>query len=162
MAPETQGRNLNQAVPLVPVHPAQPLRWLTFFRDTAVEVSAANGGVVFLPVGSCPDAVVLYSGCTPGSAVPGICQMTGFYCLPLLDSVVGGSTPERRCLRVHMDPMQLCPGKGLVLLKKPNVDKIATNVRFFLIPLQNVELSKKSPFSIHKALIGIGGEPKPC
>ncbi|GFS47488.1 putative RNA-directed DNA polymerase from transposon BS [Trichonephila clavipes] len=75
--------------------------------------------------------------------------------------MVGGSTPERRCLRVHMDPMLLCPGKGLVLLKKPNVDKIATNVRFFLIPLQNVELSKKSPFAIHKALIGIGGEPKP-
>ncbi|GFU77998.1 putative RNA-directed DNA polymerase from transposon BS [Trichonephila clavipes] len=56
--------------------------------------------------------------------------------------------------------MLLCPGKGLVLPKKPNVDKIATNVRFLLIPLQNVEISKKSPFAIHKALIGIGGEPK--
>ncbi|GFS89385.1 putative RNA-directed DNA polymerase from transposon BS [Trichonephila clavipes] len=78
---------------------------------------------------------------------------------PLLDSVVGGGTPERKCLRVHMDPMLLCPGKGLVLPKKPNVDQIATNVRFLLIPLQNVELSKKSPFAIHKALIGIGGEP---
>ncbi|GFT03969.1 uncharacterized protein TNCV_1731161 [Trichonephila clavipes] len=46
---------------------------------------------------------------------------------PLLDSVVGGGTPRRRCLRVHMDPMLLCPGKGLVLPKKPNVDQIATN-----------------------------------
>ncbi|GFT91772.1 uncharacterized protein TNCV_3438141 [Trichonephila clavipes] len=56
--------------------------------------------------------------------------------------------------------MLLCPGKGLVLPKKPNVDQIATNVRFLLIPLQNVEMSKKSTFAIHKALIGIGGEPK--
>ncbi|GFX63217.1 putative RNA-directed DNA polymerase from transposon BS [Trichonephila clavipes] len=79
---------------------------------------------------------------------------------PLLDSVVGGGTPGRRCLRVLMDPMLQCPGKGLVLPKKPNVDQIATNVRFLLLPLQNVELSKKSPFAIHKALIGIGGEPK--
>ncbi|GFW51417.1 putative RNA-directed DNA polymerase from transposon BS [Trichonephila clavipes] len=79
---------------------------------------------------------------------------------PLSDSVVGGGTPERRFLRLHMDPMLLCPGKGLVLPKKPNVGQIATNVRFFLIPLQYVEISKKSPFAIHKALIGIGGEPK--
>ncbi|GFX01535.1 hypothetical protein TNCV_3970381 [Trichonephila clavipes] len=59
-----------------------------------------------------------------------------------------------------MDPMLLCPGKGLVLPNKLNVDQIATNARFLLIPLQNVELSKKSPFAIHKALIGIGGESK--
>ncbi|GFV72200.1 hypothetical protein TNCV_995721 [Trichonephila clavipes] len=65
-----------------------------------------------------------------------------------------------KMLRVHMDPMLLCPGKGPVLPKKPKVDQIATNVRFLLIPLQNVELSKISPFAIHKALIGIGGEPK--
>ncbi|GFV66204.1 putative RNA-directed DNA polymerase from transposon BS [Trichonephila clavipes] len=56
--------------------------------------------------------------------------------------------------------MLLCPGKGLVLPNQLHVDQIATNVRFLLIPLQNVEMSKKSPFAIHKALIGIGGEPK--
>ncbi|GFX59132.1 putative RNA-directed DNA polymerase from transposon BS [Trichonephila clavipes] len=79
---------------------------------------------------------------------------------PLLNFVVGGGTPGRSYVRVLMDPMKLCPGKGLVLPNKPNVDRIATNIRFLLIPLQNVELSKKSSFTIHKALIGIGGEPK--
>ncbi|GFX01437.1 uncharacterized protein TNCV_1864111 [Trichonephila clavipes] len=29
---------------------------------------------------------------------------------PLLDSVVGGGTPERSCFRALMDPMLLCPG----------------------------------------------------
>ncbi|GFT99948.1 hypothetical protein TNCV_1079821 [Trichonephila clavipes] len=45
---------------------------------------------------------------------------------PLLDSVVGGGTPERGCLRVLMDPMPQSPGKGLVL---PNltIDQIATH-----------------------------------
>ncbi|GFT60405.1 putative RNA-directed DNA polymerase from transposon BS [Trichonephila clavipes] len=84
--------------------------------------------------------------------------MTGTLPL-LLDSVVGGGTPERRCLRVHMDPSWLCPGKGLVL-PKTNVDEIATNSRFLLVSLTNDDMSKKSPFAIHKALIGIGGEPK--
>ncbi|GFX55575.1 uncharacterized protein TNCV_268631 [Trichonephila clavipes] len=42
------------------------------------------------------------------SAVSGFCQMTGTLS-PLLDSVVGGGTPERRFLRVLMDPMLLCP-----------------------------------------------------
>ncbi|GFU84530.1 hypothetical protein TNCV_3915611 [Trichonephila clavipes] len=42
--------------------------------------------------------------------MPGFCQMTGTLS-PLLDSVVGGGTPERRNVRVLMDPMQLCPEK---------------------------------------------------
>ncbi|GFX80363.1 uncharacterized protein TNCV_3931161 [Trichonephila clavipes] len=79
---------------------------------------------------------------------------------PLLDSVVGGGTPERSCVRVHMDPMLQYPGKGLVLPNQLNIDPIATNVRILLIPLENVEISKQSPFAIHKALIGISGEPK--
>ncbi|GFT50990.1 hypothetical protein TNCV_2585881 [Trichonephila clavipes] len=29
---------------------------------------------------------------------------------PLLDSVVGGGTPGRSCIRVVMDPMLMCPG----------------------------------------------------
>ncbi|GFU64866.1 putative RNA-directed DNA polymerase from transposon BS [Trichonephila clavipes] len=78
---------------------------------------------------------------------------------PLLDSVVGGGTPEQRVLRVLMGPMLLCPGKGLVL-PKTNVDEIAANSRFLLVSLTNDDMSKKSPFAIHKALIGIGGEPK--
>ncbi|GFV10054.1 hypothetical protein TNCV_2421161 [Trichonephila clavipes] len=31
-------------------------------------------------------------------------------------------------LRVHMDPMLLCPGKGPCFTQKPKVDQIATNV----------------------------------
>ncbi|GFX46214.1 uncharacterized protein TNCV_2298631 [Trichonephila clavipes] len=78
---------------------------------------------------------------------------------PLLDSVVGGGTPGRRRLRVHMDPMLLWPGKGLVL-PNFNVDNIARNTRFLILSLPNNDMSKKLPFAIHTALIGIGGEPK--
>ncbi|GFW75347.1 putative RNA-directed DNA polymerase from transposon BS [Trichonephila clavipes] len=78
---------------------------------------------------------------------------------PLLDSVVGGGTPERSCIRVLMDPMLLCPGKGLVL-SNPNIDQISTNARFLLLSLPNNEMSSKSPFAIQKALVGIGGESK--
>ncbi|GFX46029.1 uncharacterized protein TNCV_1919961 [Trichonephila clavipes] len=51
------------------------------------------------------------------------------------------------------------PGKGLVL---PNlsIDETAQRVRFLLISLPNNAMSVKSPFTIHKALKGIGGEPK--
>ncbi|GFX29622.1 uncharacterized protein TNCV_4776941 [Trichonephila clavipes] len=84
--------------------------------------------------------------------------MTGTLPL-LLDSVVGGGTPGRNCVRVRMDPMLLCPGKGLVL---PNltIDDTATHVRFLLLSLPNNDMYNISPFAIHKALIGIGGEPK--
>ncbi|GFX84639.1 hypothetical protein TNCV_724471 [Trichonephila clavipes] len=78
---------------------------------------------------------------------------------PLLNSVVGEDTLERSCERVLMDPMLLCPSKGLVL-PNLNIDKIATNTRFLLISLNNNEMSTKSPFAVHKALVGIGGEPK--
>ncbi|GFY31879.1 uncharacterized protein TNCV_2620161 [Trichonephila clavipes] len=58
-----------------------------------------------------------------------------------------------------MDPSLLCQGKGLVL---PNlsIDETAQRVRFLLISLPNNALSIKSPFTIHKALKGISGEPK--
>ncbi|GFW59001.1 glycerol-3-phosphate dehydrogenase [Trichonephila clavipes] len=46
---------------------------------------------------------------------------------PLLDSVVGGGTSGRSYVCVFMDPMLLCPGKGLVLPKQLNIDQIATN-----------------------------------
>ncbi|GFS80391.1 uncharacterized protein TNCV_3448181 [Trichonephila clavipes] len=78
---------------------------------------------------------------------------------PLLDSVVGGCTPGRSFLRVFMDPNMLCPGKGLVL-PTLTVDQIASHSRFLLISLPNKEMSIKSPFAIHKAILGIGGEPK--
>ncbi|GFV38546.1 uncharacterized protein TNCV_748591, partial [Trichonephila clavipes] len=58
-----------------------------------------------------------------------------------------------------MDPILLCQGKGLVL---PNlsIDETAQHVRFLLISLPNNAMSVQSPFTIHKALKGIGGEPK--
>ncbi|GFX90015.1 hypothetical protein TNCV_887131 [Trichonephila clavipes] len=58
-----------------------------------------------------------------------------------------------------MDPSQLCPDKGLVLPNN-NIDDIAFHTRFLLICLPNSNMSKLSPFAIHKALTGIGGEPK--
>ncbi|GFW36587.1 uncharacterized protein TNCV_1955871 [Trichonephila clavipes] len=78
---------------------------------------------------------------------------------PLLDSVVGEGTPERSCVRVHMDSMLQCPGKGLVL-PNPNIDDISKHARLLILSLPNDEMSRKSPFFVHKALIGIGGEPK--
>ncbi|GFX63624.1 uncharacterized protein TNCV_2005531 [Trichonephila clavipes] len=58
-----------------------------------------------------------------------------------------------------MDPMLLCPGKGLIL-PNLNIDQIATHTRFLLISLPNNDMSKISPFAIDKTLIGIGDEPK--
>ncbi|GFX82192.1 putative RNA-directed DNA polymerase from transposon BS [Trichonephila clavipes] len=78
---------------------------------------------------------------------------------PLLDSMVGGGTPGRSYLRVLMDPNMLCPSKGLVL-PTFTIDQVAAHSRFLLISLPNKEMSIKSPFAIHKALLGIGGEPK--
>ncbi|GFX62702.1 uncharacterized protein TNCV_4868621 [Trichonephila clavipes] len=78
---------------------------------------------------------------------------------PLLDSVVGEGTPGRSCIRVLIDPMLLCPGKGLVL-PTLNIDTVSALTRLLLISLPNNDISKISPFAIHKTLIGIGGEPK--
>ncbi|GFV50929.1 uncharacterized protein TNCV_2770151 [Trichonephila clavipes] len=81
---------------------------------------------------------------------------------PLLDSMVGGGTPGGRYLRVHMDPMLLCQGKCPVL-PTLNVDELSKNTRdtrVFLISLPNNDMLNKSPFALHKALLGIGGEPK--
>ncbi|GFX21784.1 uncharacterized protein TNCV_2310631 [Trichonephila clavipes] len=116
---------------------------------TCYRVSAADKGCRVYPLDPRPDAVALCSGCTPGKRRV-FCQMTGTL-PPLLDSVVGGGTPERSCIRVHMDPMLLCPGKGLVL-PTLNIDTVSTHTRN--------DMSKISPFAIHKTLIGIGGEPK--
>ncbi|GFT52187.1 uncharacterized protein TNCV_2530561 [Trichonephila clavipes] len=121
-------------------------------------VSAADKGCRVYPLDPRPDAVALYSGCTSGKRRAWFCQMTGTL-PPLLDSVVGGGTPELRFFCTHMDPSLLCQGKGLVL---PNlsIDETAQRVRFLLISLPNNALSIKSPFTLHKALKGIGGEPK--
>ncbi|GFS95739.1 uncharacterized protein TNCV_251251 [Trichonephila clavipes] len=58
-----------------------------------------------------------------------------------------------------MDSLNSCPGKDLAL---PNlhIDNVAKCSRFLILSLPNSEMARKSPFVIHKALIGIGGEPK--
>ncbi|GFW73646.1 uncharacterized protein TNCV_1541011 [Trichonephila clavipes] len=58
-----------------------------------------------------------------------------------------------------MDPNMLCPGKGLVL-PTTTIDTIATHSRFLILSLTNNEMSRKSPFTIQKALKGKGGDPK--
>ncbi|GFV86638.1 RNA-directed DNA polymerase from mobile element jockey [Trichonephila clavipes] len=58
-----------------------------------------------------------------------------------------------------IDSLHPCPDKE-PMLPRPNVNEIAANSRFLILSLTNNDMSKKSPFAIHKALIGIGGEPK--
>ncbi|GFW67413.1 uncharacterized protein TNCV_3390841 [Trichonephila clavipes] len=58
-----------------------------------------------------------------------------------------------------MDPMQMCPGKGLVL-PNLNIDKISSHSRFLILSLPNNGMFPLSPFAILKAIQGIGGEPK--
>ncbi|GFT06937.1 putative RNA-directed DNA polymerase from transposon BS [Trichonephila clavipes] len=50
-------------------------------------------------------------------------------------------------------------GNGLVLPGLA-IDDIAKHAQFLILSLPNKDMMKKSPFAIHKALIGIGGEPK--
>ncbi|GFU98450.1 hypothetical protein TNCV_3652811 [Trichonephila clavipes] len=49
------------------------------------------------------------------------------------------------------DPSRLCRGQG-PLLSKTDVKEIAANSRYLLISLVNDDMSKKSPFTIPKAL----------
>ncbi|GFW24032.1 NACHT domain-and WD repeat-containing protein 1 [Trichonephila clavipes] len=58
-----------------------------------------------------------------------------------------------------IDPVLLCQGKDLVL-PTLNVDQISQHTRLLLLSFQNNEMSNKSAFAVHKARIGIGGEPK--
>ncbi|GFT51133.1 uncharacterized protein TNCV_4817331 [Trichonephila clavipes] len=88
---------------------------------------------------------------------------------------LSSESPKRHCCRVSaadkgcrvypLDPrpdaVALYSGctSGLVL-PTLTVDKIAAHSRFLLIFLPNKEMSNKSPFAIHKAILGIGGKPK--
>ncbi|GFX00252.1 uncharacterized protein TNCV_297411 [Trichonephila clavipes] len=58
-----------------------------------------------------------------------------------------------------MDPSTQYPGKGLVL-PNLNIYDIAKHSRFLILSLPNNEIPGKTRIIIHKALIGIGGEPK--
>ncbi|GFT89045.1 uncharacterized protein TNCV_3084741 [Trichonephila clavipes] len=105
-----------------------------------------------------PDAVALYSGCTPGK------RHAWFLPDDRHTASLVGLHGEWRHARMklffsHMDPSRLCLGKGLVL-PNLNIDDTATCVRFLLLSLPNNDMSKISPFAIHKALIRIGNVPK--
>ncbi|GFT51122.1 uncharacterized protein TNCV_4817231 [Trichonephila clavipes] len=57
-----------------------------------------------------------------------------------------------------IDSLRPCLDKEPVL-PRSNVNEIAANTRFLILSFSNNDMSKQSPFAIHKALIGIGGEP---
>ncbi|GFS71545.1 huntingtin [Trichonephila clavipes] len=92
------------------------------------------------------------------SAVPCFCQMTGTR-PPFFWTLWWVKAYQDDVQFMLIDPAQLCLGKGLVL-PTCNIDNVAVHMRFLLIFLRNYEMSKKSPFAVHKALVGIGGEPK--
>ncbi|GFY31881.1 uncharacterized protein TNCV_2620181 [Trichonephila clavipes] len=88
---------------------------------------------------------------------------------------LSSESPKRHCCRVSaadkgcrvypLDPrpdaVALYSGCTLgLVLPTLTVDQIAAHSRFLLISLPNKEMSNKSPFAIHKAILGIGGEPK--
>ncbi|GFV67966.1 putative RNA-directed DNA polymerase from transposon BS [Trichonephila clavipes] len=112
-------------------------------------VSAADKGCRVYPLNPRPGAVALYSGCTLAWFLP-----DDRHTASLVGLRGGWRHARMKFLRVFMDPNMLCPGKDLVL-PTLTVDQIAAHSRFLLISLPN-----KSPFAIHKAILGIGGEPK--
>ncbi|GFW30235.1 uncharacterized protein TNCV_3067871 [Trichonephila clavipes] len=79
------------------VSPLLSIGWRYLFsvspKRHCCRVSAADKGCRVYPLDPHPDAVPLYSGCTPGKRRAWFCQMTGPL-PPLLDSVLGGGTPS--------------------------------------------------------------------
>ncbi|GFX71820.1 uncharacterized protein TNCV_2010571 [Trichonephila clavipes] len=63
-----------------------------------------------------------------------------------------------RTFGLVIDSLRPCLDKEPVL-PRSNVNGIAANTRFLILSFSNNDMSKQSPFAIHKALIGIGGEP---
>ncbi|GFT04488.1 uncharacterized protein TNCV_1929981 [Trichonephila clavipes] len=121
-------------------------------------VSAADKGFRVYPLDPRPGAVVLYSGCTPGK------HRAWF--LPddrhtaSLVGLRGGWRHARTKMFTRIyGSMLLCSGK-IFVLPNLNVDDIARDTRFLIVSLPNNDMSKKSPFAIHKTLTEKGGEPK--
>ncbi|GFV27720.1 uncharacterized protein TNCV_4169421 [Trichonephila clavipes] len=109
-----------------------------FQKRHCCRVSAADKGWRVYPLDPRPDAVVLYSGCTPGK----LCA----WFLPddrhtaSLVGLRGGWRHSRTkfCFML-MDPMLLCPDKGLVL-PTLNIDTVSAFTRFLLISLPNNDM----------------------
>ncbi|GFX46135.1 uncharacterized protein TNCV_2094511 [Trichonephila clavipes] len=129
------------------------------FAVCGVPVSAADKWWRVYPLDPRPEAVALiHSECTPGKRRAGQLSVDP-HSASLVGLRGGWRHARRKFCFAHIDPMQLCLGKGLVL-PKINVDETATHARFLLLSLSNNTISHKSPFVIQKALIAIGGEPK--
>ncbi|GFX33424.1 uncharacterized protein TNCV_4122581 [Trichonephila clavipes] len=107
------------------------------------------------PLDSRPDAVVLYYGCTPGKHRAWYLP-DDWHTASLVGLRGGGRHVRTKLCFALMDPMLLCPGKGIVLPTNPTIEEIAKNTRFFLLSLPNNKMSCKSPFAIFKALQAIG------
>ncbi|GFU84067.1 uncharacterized protein TNCV_679661 [Trichonephila clavipes] len=63
-------------------------------------------------------------------------------------------------MHILKPPIPPFPTHAAHVLPTRNIDTVSTHTRFLLISLPNNDMSKISPFAIHKTLIGIGGEPK--
>ncbi|GFV38893.1 hypothetical protein TNCV_192611 [Trichonephila clavipes] len=100
-----------------------------------------------------PDTVVQCPGYTTGKRSVWICYLTEAWSL-LLDSGVGGGSLDEVEF-TFMDPCMQFSVKALVL-PTFTIDQSATHSRFLLVSLSNDKMSKKTPFAVHKALIGIG------
>ncbi|GFX76031.1 uncharacterized protein TNCV_3718021 [Trichonephila clavipes] len=121
-------------------------------------VSAADKRCRVYPLDPRPDAVALYSGCTPGKR-HAWCSPDDRHTASLVGLRGGWRHARTKLCYAPMDPVLLCPVKGLVLPNSDN-DTIATRTIFLILSLPNTEMYTKSPLAINKALIGIGGEPK--
>ncbi|GFW77653.1 uncharacterized protein TNCV_133441 [Trichonephila clavipes] len=147
---------------VVEVSPFLSIGWLYHFSVSPERhcciVSAADKGCRDYPLDPRPDAVALYSGCTPGKRRAWLLP-DDRHTAPLVGLRGRWRHARMKLCYASMDPMQLSPGKDLVL-PTLNVDRISQHIRFLLLALTNNEMSNKSPFAVHKARIGLGGEPK--
>ncbi|GFU45941.1 RNA-directed DNA polymerase from mobile element jockey [Trichonephila clavipes] len=121
-------------------------------------VSAADKGWRVYPLDPRPDAVALYSACTPGK------RRAWFWPddqhpASLVGLRGGWRHARTKLYYALMDPSRLCTGKGFVL-PNLNIDVISKHSRFLILSLPDNDMMKKSQFAIHKALIQVGGEPK--
>ncbi|GFX35189.1 uncharacterized protein TNCV_2331291 [Trichonephila clavipes] len=131
---------------------------ITYRKRHCCRVSPADKGWRFYPLNPRPDAVGLFSGCIPGKRSAWLLP-DDRHTVSLVGLSGGWKHARTKLFFALMDPMQLCPGKFLVL-PSLNIEQVATYCQFLILSILNNEMSRKSPFAIQKAIQGIGGEPK--
>ncbi|GFW87426.1 hypothetical protein TNCV_1300711 [Trichonephila clavipes] len=104
-----------------------------------VPVSAADKGCRFYPLDPRPDPGSLYSGCTLGKRCDWYLP-DDRHAASLVGLRGGWRHARTKMFSRLMDPMLLCPGKGLVS-PNPNIDDIAKHSVFNFVVTQqrNVE-----------------------